>query len=93
VNTYAAKVEDGTVVQVIVGEPAWAAERLGGVWVASKEKVGTGWTYHGDHFRPPQPFASWVWNNIWQSPVEYPNDGNHYNWNEDAQEWVLVTDE
>jgi hypothetical protein len=32
-NTYAAKVEDGTVVQVIVGDPAWAADRLGGDWL------------------------------------------------------------
>jgi hypothetical protein len=38
VNTYAARIEGGTVVQVIVGDPAWAAERLGGVWVASKVK-------------------------------------------------------
>jgi hypothetical protein len=30
---YAAKVEDGTVVQVIVGDPAWAADRLGGDWL------------------------------------------------------------
>ena len=52
-NTYAAKVEDGTVVQVIVGTPEWATDRLGGEWAGSDSKVGIGWTYTDGTFTPP----------------------------------------
>jgi hypothetical protein len=40
---YAALVEDGTVVQVIVGDAAWARARLGGEWVGTETLVGIGW--------------------------------------------------
>ena len=52
-SKYAAKVEDGTVTEVIVGDPAWASERLGGVWVGSDVKVGVGWQVEGDDIVPP----------------------------------------
>jgi hypothetical protein len=52
---YAAKVEDGTVVQVIVGDPAWAADRLGGMWLASDVKVGVGWQVVDGTILPPEP--------------------------------------
>jgi hypothetical protein len=55
VNTYAAKVEDGTVVQVIVGTPEWAATRLGGVWLPSDVKVGVGWQVVDGTITPPEP--------------------------------------
>ena len=51
---YAAKVEDGTVTQVIVGDPAWAASRLGGVWLPSDVKVGVGWQVVDGIITPPQ---------------------------------------
>ena len=50
---YAAKVEDGTVTEVIVGDQAWASERLGGFWVGSDVKVGIGWLYENGHIVPP----------------------------------------
>jgi hypothetical protein len=30
---------------------------------------------------------------IWEAPVVYPTDGESYTWNEDTQEWDLVTTE
>lgn len=55
-NTYAARIEDGTVVQVIVGDAGWAADRLGGVWLNSPVKVGIGWqTVDGQIVPPPVP--------------------------------------
>jgi hypothetical protein len=50
---YAAKVEQGTVTHVIVGDPVWAADRLGGVWAGSPVKVGIGWTFEDGTFVPP----------------------------------------
>jgi hypothetical protein len=55
VNGYAAKVEDGTVVQVIVGDPAWAADRLGGDWLGTPVKVGVGWQVVDGTITPPEP--------------------------------------
>jgi hypothetical protein len=52
---YAAKVEDGTVVQVIVGDPVWAADRLGGDWLGTETKVGVGWQVVGGTITPPEP--------------------------------------
>ena len=53
---YAAKVEQDTVVQVIVGDPAWAVSRLGGVWLPSDVKVGVGWqVIDGQIVPPPAP--------------------------------------
>ena len=45
-----------------------------------------------DIFIAPQPFPSWTMtaNGYWQAPVPYPTDGDHYQWNETNQEWVLV---
>lgn len=50
---YAVKTEDGVVTQVIVGDPSWAEQRLGGSWLASDELVGIGWTVDGDTISPP----------------------------------------
>lgn len=52
-NRYAALIVDGTVTQVIVGDPAWAAENLGGEWVGSDTKVGIGWLWDGTTLTPP----------------------------------------
>ena len=51
--TYAAEIVDGQVVRAIVGDPVWAAENLGGVWVGSDTKVGVGWLWDGVALTPP----------------------------------------
>ena len=53
--TYAAKVEDGTVTQVIVGDADWADSRLGGVWLPSDTLVGIGWQVVEGQIVPPEP--------------------------------------
>jgi hypothetical protein len=58
VNIYAAQIENDLVVQVIVGDPVWAAENIGGVWVGSDTKVGIGWLWDGVSLAPspaPEP--------------------------------------
>lgn len=90
-SKYAAQVENGIVIQAIVGNPAWASDRLGGVWHGTDSKVGIGWTYtEQDGFRPPQPYPSWTWDDGWHPPVPYPDDEQFYTWDEDAQSWVTV---
>lgn len=47
-----------------------------------------------DIFRAPQPFDSWSLNTTswtWEAPVDYPEDGNIYTWNEENQSWEQTT--
>tara|TARA_S200002703_G_scaffold159612_1_gene173727 strand:- start:646 stop:1014 length:369 start_codon:yes stop_codon:yes gene_type:complete len=61
-----------------------------------KNYAGVGFTYDQsrDAFIPPKPFDSWVLDEdscLWEAPVEYPTDGNDYEWNEDNQSWDLIS--
>lgn len=49
------------------------------------------WAVHPDGYRPPQPFASWVWDGgAWTAPAPMPSDGD-WSWDETAQEWIDTT--
>lgn len=51
-----------------------------------------GGDYVSGMFYPPQPFPSWTrGEGEWVAPVPMPDDGERYEWNEDAQEWQAVT--
>ena len=57
-----------------------------------KNFAGIGYTYDEikDAFIPPKPFDSWLLNEetcLWESPIEYPNDGNMYSWDESTTSW------
>jgi hypothetical protein len=56
--------------------------------------AGIGYIYdtENDVFYPPQPYPSWTLNSnwVWEAPVEYPDDGNFYQWNEETTSWDLV---
>ena len=59
--------------------------------------AGIGFTYDEgrDAFIPPKPFESWVLDEdtcLWVAPVPYPEDGESYTWDEDAEDWVVVED-
>lgn len=61
-----------------------------------KNFAGIGFTYDQtrDAFIPPKPYNSWVLNETtcrWEAPVAYPDDGQRYNWNEETQQWEVVT--
>ena len=60
-----------------------------------KNYAGIGYTYdHArDAFIPPKEYGSWTLNPnscTWEAPVEYPNDGQHYTWDEENQKWDLT---
>lgn len=62
-----------------------------------KNYAGVGFTYDAnrDAFISPQPFASWTLDEdtcFWEPPVEYPDDGNTYIWNESITNWTEVTE-
>jgi hypothetical protein len=46
-----------------------------------------------DAFIPPKPFNSWMLNEmtcLWDAPLEPPNDGAEYVWNEANLAWELL---
>jgi hypothetical protein len=58
-----------------------------------KNYAGIGFTYDlkRDAFIPPKPYSTWVLNEEtcqWESPVEYPNDGKEYIWNDEQVNWI-----
>lgn len=63
-----------------------------------KNFAGIGFTYdrERDAFIPPKPFPSWVLNEntcLWDAPIPVPEDGNKYSWDEEGQQWILITQE
>ena len=60
-----------------------------------KNHAGIGYTYDEirDAFIPPKTFNSWILNEdtcLWNAPVDYPQDGNKYKWNESILTWDIV---
>tara|TARA_R100001440_G_scaffold65869_1_gene86817 strand:+ start:1896 stop:2249 length:354 start_codon:yes stop_codon:yes gene_type:complete len=60
-----------------------------------KHFAGIGSTYDADKdaFIHKKPYPSWVLNEttcIWEAPIDYPTDGNSYDWNETNQTWDLI---
>jgi hypothetical protein len=41
--------------------------------------------------RPPQPYDSWTWDGEqWNAPLQYPDGGKAYVWNETNQTWEMI---
>jgi len=60
-----------------------------------KNHASIGYTYdeEKDAFIPPKPFDSWILNEntcLWEAPVNKPEDGNRYVWNEQTLSWELT---
>jgi len=60
-----------------------------------KNYAGIGCTYdeERDAFIPPKPFTSWILNEdtcLWDPPVQHPEDGNNYFWDEETLSWKLI---
>jgi hypothetical protein len=63
-----------------------------------KNFAGVGFVYDDtrDAFIEPKPFTSWMLNEetcLWEPPIERPNDGKHYNWEEETQSWKARPEE
>lgn len=76
---------------------------LGGTWKQTsyngnfrKNYAGIGYIFDEQRnaFIPPKPFNSWVLVEEtcqWKAPVDMPNDGQMYTWDEDSTSWILIT--
>ena len=99
---YWAKVNQGIVQKVIVAEESFFdtfVDDSAGQWLETKmdgsikkNYAGLGFTYDAtrDAFIPPKQYESWTLNEttcLWEAPVEMPDDGNMYEWNETTTAW------
>ena len=77
----------------------WLIDNLGGTWIKTSYNAnirynyaGIGYTYdpEADAFIPPQPYSSWILNELkqWKAPMPYPNDNKMYYWDETLGDWV-----
>jgi len=76
---------------------------LGGSWIQTsyngtirKNLAGVGHTYDSnrDAFIGPKPSSSWVLNETtcrWEAPIPCPDDNLLYLWDEEIQNWSLMT--
>jgi len=54
--------------------------------------AGIGYTYDSqkDAFYAPKPYQSWILNEstfLWEAPVQMPDDGKLYQWDEQTKNW------
>ncbi len=98
-----AKLNNNIVTEVIVAEKNFINSGKVGdefLWVQTsynnnfrKNFAGVGYTYDKtrDAFIAPQPYPSWTLVEDtcqWTAPVTYPDDGKHYDWDEDTTNWT-----
>jgi len=80
---------------------SFCEQLFGGSWKQTsynsnfrKNFASLGYSYNSsiDAFVPPKPFDSWVLDTEiaeYVPPVDMPDDGNHYIWNEETTSWDL----
>ena len=61
-----------------------------------KNYAGIGYSYDSsrDAFIPPKPYPSWLLEEsscLWKAPIDHPDDGEMYIWDEENQEWDKVS--
>jgi hypothetical protein len=81
---------------------SWLIRNLGGRWIQTSYNanfrnkfagIGDLYLEEYDVFVFPQPYESWSLNYEtfkWEAPVEYPQDGQFYIWDEDSLSWILA---
>lgn len=103
--------ENNIVLRVVVGNNNhsnegydWLIENLGGRWIKTSYNhnirarfAGIGYYYdeERDIFIAPQPYPSWILNNItteWESPIPYPKDNEKYVWDEENLSWIKINE-
>ena len=55
--------------------------------------IGFYYDQEKDAFIPPKPFNSWILNNqtcLWEPPINKPDDGNDYEWDEQNVNWKII---
>ena len=71
------------------------AKRFRGFFPVIIDIETAGFDASKDAFIGPKPHPSWILNEDtcqWKSPVEYPEDGKRYDWNEGTTSWDEISE-
>lgn len=71
----------------------WKQTSYNGNFRANYAGIGHSYDEINDVFIAPKPYESWILNEEtyqWDPPLEYPNDGGNYMWNESGLKWEVV---
>lgn len=78
----------------------WLVDTFGGTWIKTsynatirKNFASVGYSYDSDldAFIPPKPYDSWTLDPAsarWIPPVNMPDDGQNYRWDEESKSWL-----
>lgn len=72
----------------------WVRTSYGGNFRGKYACIGDTYREDLDMFISPSPYSSWFLdetNGQWRPPIAMPNDENFYSWNEETQNWDIVT--
>lgn len=85
-----AQLVDGRVINIIVADDSFSKEDF--IEYTESNPAYVGGDYFEGYFYPKQPYSSWVKDGLgnWIAPIEKPQDGNFYLWNEEFLEWVQL---
>lgn len=76
----------------LLGSATWVQTSYNNNFRYKFAAMGDVYDSENNVFRKATHFESWTIddNGIWQPPVEKPNDGNPYDWDEESQQWILL---
>ena len=84
-------ISDGSrIINVIVADSKEIAEQATGMTaIETFGEPWIDWTLEEEGWRPPKPYASWIWSgNNWSAPIPIPEDNMYtYTWNEELMNW------
>ena len=92
-------VKHGQIENCIIAESAELAQELTladeVIERTESTRYNLGWVKNEEldkWYSPTGPYPSWSLdeNYDWQPPVEKPDDGNEYTWDEENQEWDVI---
>lgn len=75
------------------GYTNWKQTSYNGSFRKNYAAIGYKYDLQRDAFIAPKPFASWNLNEQtcqWEAPIQYPNDGQMYRWDEEIGNWVAI---
>jgi hypothetical protein len=94
-------ITDGVVSDILVADQIFVLEAMfpDNLVVEATEDTGypyIGGTFSNGKFVTPKPFDSWLLSpsgNSWAPPVEHPQDGKPYSWDEESLSWIEIVTE
>lgn len=82
-------VENGIVTNVLLADDDFIIENA--IEYTDANPAYIGGIYDGQYFYYLQPYPSWTADKgVWIPPIQYPNDGQKYVWNEATLSWDVL---